>query len=259
MAITRLELAVDAALQTGKLLQEYFHKGNLQAALKADHTLVTEADQAADRLIQEMISREFPDDKILSEEGNTIFPHSQHVWVIDPLDGTVNFSQGLNYWGVSIAHLVDGYPQTAALYFPETEELFSAVKGQGAELNGVSLQVIENSSDALFPIFAHCSRMDQRYEVNLPYKKRSLGAAAYHLCLISKNTAILAFESTPKIWDYAGSWLIVSEAGGVIESLGKKGPFPAQAGADYQEISFSIIAAASDEILTEAKKNINQL
>jgi myo-inositol-1(or 4)-monophosphatase len=259
MTISRLELAVDAALQTGKLLQDHFHKDNLQGTLKADRTLVTEADQAADRLIQEMILREFPDDQILSEEGNTIFPDNPHVWVIDPLDGTVNFSQGLNYWGVSIAHLVDGYPQTAALYFPETEELFSAVKGQGAELNGVSLQVSKKSGDALFPIFAHCSRMDQRYEVNLPYKKRSLGAAAYHLCLISKNTAILAFESTPKIWDYAGSWLIVSEAGGVIESLGKKGPFPAQAGADYQEISFSIIAAASDEILTEAKKNINQL
>jgi len=259
MAITRLELAVDIAIQTGKLLQEYIQKGNLQATLKTDHTLVTEADQAADRLIQEMISREFPDDQILSEEGNTIFPHCQHVWVIDPLDGTVNFSQGLNYWGVSIAHLVDGYPQTAALYFPETEELFSGVKGHGAELNGVSLQVSEKSSDAFFPIFVHCSRMDLRYKVTLPYKKRSLGAAAYHLCLVSKNSAILAFESSPKIWDYAGAWLIVSEAGGVIESLGEKGPFPAQAGADYQEISFSIIAAASDEILAEAKKNINRL
>ena len=101
--------------------------------------------------------------------------------------------------------------------------------------------------------------MDQRYKVNLPYKKRSLGAAAYHLCLVSKNTAILAFESKPKIWDYAGSWLIVTEAGGVIESLGEKSPFPAQTGADYQDISFSIAAAASDEILAEAKKNINQL
>ena len=259
MANTRIEMAVDAAIQTGKLLQDYFQNGVLKGSLKADQTLVTEADQAADRLIQEIISREFPDDQILSEEGNTIFPHNQHVWVIDPLDGTVNFSQGLNYWGVSIAHLENGYPQTAALYFPETDELFTAVKGQGAELNGLPLQVREKSNDAFFPIFVHCSRMDLRYKVNLPYKKRSLGAAAYHLCLISKNTAILAFESTPKIWDYAGSWLIVSEAGGVIKALSEKQPFPAQAGVDYQEISFSIAAAASDEIMAEAKENINKL
>jgi len=259
MAITRLELAVDAAKKTGEILKNYFQKGVLQGSLKADQTLVTEADQAADRLIQEIILREFPDDQILSEEGNTIFPHNQHVWVIDPLDGTVNFSQGLNYWGVSIAHLENGYPQTAALYFPETDELFTAEKGQGAELNSLPLRVREQRGDAFFPIFVHCSRMDQRYKVTLPYKKRSLGAAAYHLCLVSKNSAILAFESSPKIWDYAGSWLVVSEAGGVIESLGEKGPFPAQAGADYQEISFSIIAAASDEILAEAKTNINRL
>jgi myo-inositol-1(or 4)-monophosphatase len=256
MANTRLEMAVDAAIQSGKLLQDLFQKGNLQGSLKADQTLITEADQAADRLIQEIILREFPDDQILSEEGNTIFPNDRHVWVIDPLDGTVNFSLGLNYWGVSIAHLENGYPETAALYFPETEELFSAVKGQGAELNGVPLQVSEQKREVLFPIFVHCSRMDQRYMVNLPYKKRSLGAAAYHLCLISKNTAILAFESSPKIWDYAGSWLIVSEAGGVIGSLGEEQPFPAQAGADYQKISFSIAAAASDVIMAEAKENI---
>ena len=256
MVRTRLELAKETAILAGKLLQDHFQRGNGQGYLKADRTLVTDADREADQFILEAISREFPDDKILSEEGNTVFPDNQHVWVIDPLDGTINFSKGLSCWGVSIAHLQNGQPQTAALYFPVTDELFSAEKGDGADLNGKTLQISTQDDKDLFEIFVHCSRMHQMYQVKLPYKKRSLGAAAYHLCLVSNNSAVLAFESTPKIWDFAGGWLIISEAGGVVESIGKEQPFPARAGIDYQEISYPIAAARSKSIIDKARENI---
>ena len=256
MKISRLDLAIEAAKQTGLTLLKLYLEGEQTGFLKEDHTLVTEADRAADRLIQEMILGEFPEDRILSEEGSTIFPSSQHVWIIDPLDGTVNFSRGINYWGVSIAHLENGMPRSAALYFPVTDELFTAAYGEGAKLNGQPLRVAEGFDEDLFPIFVHCSRMHQRYKVDLPYKKRSLGAAAYHLCLVANNTAILAFESTVRIWDFAASWLVVREAGGVIEPFGENRPFPAKPETDYHKIPFPIIAALSKNVLAEARKNI---
>ena len=83
------------------------------------------------------------------------------------------------------------------------------------------LTVDPEFDENMFPLFVHCSRMHQRYNVNLPYKKRSLGAAAYHLCLIANNKAVLALESTVRIWDFAASWLIIQEAGGLIESFGE--------------------------------------
>jgi myo-inositol-1(or 4)-monophosphatase len=252
----RIDLARKAAHQTGKTLLDLYQKGDQTGFLKEDHTLVTEADKAADKMIQKMIQDEFPEDQILSEEGSTIYPDSEHVWVIDPLDGTVNFSRGLGIWGVSIAHFVNGMPQTAALYFPVTDELFTAVQGGGALLNGQPLKVLEDSDKDLFPIFFHCSRMHKRYRVNLPYKTRSLGAAAYHLCLIANNKAVLAFESTVRIWDFAASWLVVQEAGGKIESFGEKQPFPALPETDYHGIPFPIIAGSSKKVLAEARNNI---
>jgi len=252
----RIDLARKAAVQTGKTLLDLYQKGDHTGFLKEDHTLVTEADKAADKMIHKMIQDEFPEDQILSEERSTIYPDNEHVWVIDPLDGTVNFSRGLGCWGVSIAHLVNGMPQTAALYFPVSDEIFTAVQGGGAFLNGQPLKVLDDSVKDLFPIFFHCSRMHKHYRVNLQYKTRSLGAAAYHLCLIANNKAALAFESTVRIWDFAASWLIVQEAGGKIESFEKNQPFPALPNTDYQGIPFPIIAGSSKDALAEARNNI---
>ncbi len=256
--VDRFEVAKEAALAAGKMLVETYKVGGQKGQLKADRTLVTEADHKADQMIREIILGSFPEDGILSEEGSTILPDGEHVWIVDPLDGTVNFSRGLIYWGVSIAHLQNGSPKSAAVYFPLTEELFSASLGGGAALNGRRLAIQQDFDSNLFPIFMHCSRMHQRYQVTLPFKKRSLGAAAYHLCLVANNTAILAFESTVRIWDFAASWLIIQEAGGRIESLGKSQPFPAEPGKDYHKMPFPIAAAVSDSVLEKARKNIVQ-
>jgi myo-inositol-1(or 4)-monophosphatase len=254
----RLDFIKSAAVQTGKLLLDHFYNGNRQGELKADRTLVTKADQNADLLLQNLIKEKYPDDGILSEEGSTVFPENDHVWVLDPLDGTVNFSLGLHYWGVSISHLKNGVPQTAAVYFPVVDELFSASRAEGAELNGTPLLVSNPPVDSPYPVFVHCSRMHDKYQVKLPYKTRSLGVAAYHLCLITKGTAALAFESTPKLWDFAGSWLIVEEAGGLIRAYGERQPFPAQPGIKYSDHPYAILASASSEGMREAVAGIRK-
>ncbi|MCJ7716737.1 MAG: hypothetical protein MUO54_09480 [Anaerolineales bacterium] len=258
MGNKRLDFAKSAAKQTGKLLLDHFYNGNHQGELKADRTLVTKADRDADLLLQNLIQEKYPDDGILSEEGSTVFPENDHVWVLDPLDGTVNFSLGLHYWGVSIAHLENGVPQTAAVYFPVVDELYSAAKGEGAELNGKPINVSNPPVNSPHAVFVHCSRMHKLYRVQLPFKTRSLGAAAYNLCLITKGTAILAFESTPKIWDFAGSWLIVEEAGGLIRAKGELQPFPAQPGIKYNDHAYAILASATKEVMNEAVAGIHK-
>ncbi len=258
MSTTRLEIAKKAGLQAGKELLDLFKTGPQVGELKADRTLVTEADRRADQLIQSLISEVYPQDGILSEENSTVLPRTEHTWILDPLDGTVNFSHGLLYWGVSIAHLKNGFPEDGAVYFPVPDELYTASAGQGAALNGTPLS-LSGKDPGLFPIFAHCSRMHQRYEIRTPYKTRSLGAAAYHLCMVAGAGAVLALESTPRIWDFAASWLIVQEAGGAIRALGEEEPFPVQPGLDYAKKPFPILAASSPEILAAAAEGITPI
>lgn len=259
MTQSRLSAVTEIALITGEHLKSLFIAGNNGGEMKSDHTLVTEADRQADQLAWGLIEERFPGEGILSEENATAYPETEHAWIIDPLDGTVNFSKGLFYWGVSIAHMVEGIPKDGAVYFPMIDEMYTASRGEGAFLNGETLSIERDPSDELTPLFAHCSRMLQRYVINLRYKKRSLGAAAYHLCMVAKSTAALALESTPRIWDFAASWLIIEEAGGVIQALGEIQPFPAQPRRDYAEEPFPILAAWTAAAHAEAQDGIKPL
>lgn len=259
MTQNRRTAAAEAALIAGKELLALYKEGNRGGEMKPDHTLVTKADHQADKLLQKLIQEQFPGEGILSEENSTVYPATEHAWVIDPLDGTVNFSQGLHYWGISIAHLVNGQPQDGAVFFPMLDELYTASRGEGAFLNGKPLSLKEGPDQQLFPLFVHCSRMHKRYTVKTRYKKRSLGAAAYHLCLVAKNTAAIALESTTKIWDFAASWLIVEEAGGAIQTLAVEKPFPAQPGIDYAKKPYPILAARSTTLLAEFASGITPI
>lgn len=226
-----------------------FHTARgIQANRKPDQTVVTEADLSADRLIRNAIQEHYPDDGILSEEACTEYPKNKtFVWVIDPLDGTTNFSLGLHYWGVSIARLRGGYPDLAVLYFPIIDELFWATKGGGAYLNGIHLQANQNAINHLEPFFSCCSRTNQYYRVDLQYKTRILGSAAYGLCTVVRGSAILAIEVKPKIWDFCGSWLITEEAGGYIAPLDRETIFPLVPGEDYGSKSYPLLVAGTKE------------
>ena len=130
------EFTIDLAIRTGDILHKYFNQAGIQASLKPDHTFVTEADLAADQLITNEIHKYFPEHEIISEESSFQVKNLQSiVWIIDPSDGTTNFSLGLPIWGVSIACLLNGYPEIGVAYFPIIKELYSARHGSGAYLN----------------------------------------------------------------------------------------------------------------------------
>lgn len=255
--LTPLEFASQLAREVGGLLHQHFDLHGTQANLKTDRSVVTEADLAADRLIAKSIGEAFPGDTILSEELQTNLARlSQATWVCDPLDGTTNFSLGLQFWGVSIARLVDGQPGTAAIYFPMLKELYTAQKGQGAYFNGERLAAGPLSENQPTSFFSCCSRTHRRYHVRVRYKTRILGAATYTFCAVARGAAILGFEATPKIWDIAAGWLILEEAGAVIDTLDGSKPFPLLPGKEYARQNFPTLAAATPKILAQAREQI---
>jgi len=258
---TPLSFAIGLARQTGDLLLQYYHSENLVTNLKADGSAVTEADIAADRLIATSIQNYFPEDCLMSEEHHTTYSQNElepdrNVWIIDPLDGTTNFCLGFPIWGVILTRLTDGWPEIAVLYFPVLGELYSVQRGQGAFLNDAHLQVLPSNSKRPLSFFSCCSRTHQDYKVSIPYKTRILGSAGYSMCSVAKSIAIVAFEATPKIWDIAAGWLLVIEAGGVVETLSTSQPFPLQPGFDYSGKNFPTLAAANQEVIARAHRQI---
>lgn len=256
-----LAFAAQLAQQVGKLLLGYFHSDELHAELKSDRSVVTQADLAADRVIKSAIRGAYPNDFLLSEErqpgeANLEIATDRAVWIVDPLDGTTNFSLGLHYWGVLLARLVNGRPEIAVMYFPAIDELYTAQRGRGAYLNQALLRVKPPEANRPLSFFACCSRTFRCYQVSVPYKARILGSAAYTLCTVARSTAILGFEATAKIWDLAAPWLVVSEAGGAVETLDGSQPFPLIAGTDYTTQNFPVLAAANAEIAARAHQQI---
>jgi myo-inositol-1(or 4)-monophosphatase len=252
-----LDFTAELARQAGQRLLDFFRLDGIAAAFKPDHTVVTEADLAADALITEQITANFPQDTILSEESQPRIDQIKNaVWVIDPLDGTTNFSLGIPIWGVSIARVVEGQPETGALYFPVLKELYAAQIGKGATLNGKPIRPNPDTKDQQTSFFTCCTRTHKRYHVTVPYKTRILGAAAYDFAAVARGAAILGFQATPKIWDIAAGWLIVQEAGGVVETLEGQYPFPLDPANDYPTLSFPTIMAANSEIAAKSRVQI---
>ncbi len=251
------QFASKLAQETGALLRQYYRPLGRPANLKADLTVVTDADLAADLYLREEINKAYPEDCIISEEASTSYTdQNSAVWIIDPLDGTSNFSTGLHYWGVSIARVVDNKPDTAALYFPLLNELFTAQYGQGAFFNGQPLKIQSPELSLPNTFFSCCSRAHNRYHIDLPYKTRILGSAAYDICSVARGSSILSFLATPKIWDLAAGWLVIKEAGGIIQSLGNNAIFPLKPNNDYQQQSFPLLVAATPKLADKGKKYI---
>lgn len=254
-----LDFSVQLARHTGELLSKYFRRTGLNFRLKEDKSVVTEADLAADQWIAGEIRKYLPEDVLLSEELQTSTPASlkgRALWIIDPLDGTANFSLGLQIWGVLITRLVDGWPQLGALYFPMLEELYTVQLGKGAFLNGERIHVMPPDPSRPLPFFSCCSRTFRRYNVSIPYKARILGSAAYSFCALARGIAVVSFEVTPKIWDIAAAWLLVMEAGGVMDVYDGPAPFPIVPGHDYAHQSYASLGATSPGALAKARQQI---
>ncbi len=210
-------------------LQRFFNGTFLISNKEGINNLVTEADHAADKAIQAVIKKAFPEHGIVSEETAEKITDSNYKWIIDPIDGTVNFANGIPICCVSIGLEYKGKMLMGAVYNPIINEFYFAEKGQGATLNDIKISV-SNKAEVLrsclvtgFPytyldnpngpldVFARLIRK------GIPVRR--LGSAAIDLCWVAAGRFDGFYEHQLNAWDSAAGFLIVEEAGGKVTDL----------------------------------------
>jgi myo-inositol-1(or 4)-monophosphatase len=224
-----LELAVEAATRAGEFLLDA-RPAELIVATKSTPTdVVTQMDLAAERMIAASIAQVRPADALFGEEGEGQERIGSRVrWIVDPIDGTVNYLYGLPQWAVSIAAEVDGVVVAGAVFDPSKNELFTATAGGGAALNGGWIAVSRCTAlgQALVGTgfgydTTRRARQAQVLTGVLPVVRdiRRLGAASLDLCSLACARLDGYFERGLNLWDHAAAGLIAAEAGARVEGL----------------------------------------
>lgn len=220
------ETLIKATFAGAKILQQYFG-GTFTISSKSNiNDLVTQADHESEQAIFEVIRQEFPGHSILSEESGEFKTESNIKWIIDPVDGTVNFANGIPICCVSIGVEQDGKIILGAVYNPFINEFFFSEKGLGATLNDKIIRV-SDKNDILrsclvtgFP-YSYLNEpngplqiFDKLIRHNIPVRR--LGSGAIDLCWVAAGRFDGFYEHNLKAWDSAAGFLIVEEAGGKV-------------------------------------------
>jgi len=225
-----IELAKRAAKEAGTYLLGSLGKAlHIEKKEGQETNIVTQIDKGAEEIIIGMIRKEHPDHSFLAEESGGDKQVSDYLWVIDPLDGTVNFAHGMRLFSVSIALLYRGNIVLGVVYDPCADELFSAERGKGAFLDGKPLHVskADRLIDSLlvtgFP-YAIKENPNNAVEhfVNFLYEARGirrLGSAAIDLAYVAAGRLDAFWEVWLHPWDQAAGILLVEEAGGKVSNF----------------------------------------
>jgi len=219
-----LSIAKTAAIEAGGIILNYY-KADYEIKDKGYHNPVTTADNAADTRLKEILTETRPEYGWLSEE--TVDSHKrlkkERVWIVDPLDGTKEFIEGVPHFVVSVALVENGNPIVGVLYNPITAETFTAAKGEGAELNGEEIQCATKDNVGNMVILN--SRSETRRGLWAPYdgtfgELRAIGSVAYKLGLTAAGQADIFASLRPKNeWDICAGNCIINEAGGKLIDL----------------------------------------
>lgn len=240
--LPELNLAREAAAQAGALLRNYQKQG-FTIREKGTSDLVSEADVTAETLILERIREAFPDHGLLAEESRTELAGTaipEHLWVVDPLDGTTNFAHGIPHFAVSIAYYRNGRAECGVVYNPAREDWYVAARGAGAWFHNERLHVgrQQTTQDCLIGLGFYYDRgammeatlatIHQLFKTGI-HGVRRFGTAALDLAHVARGFYGAYFEYQLSPWDFAAGRLLVEEAGGRVttacgEELGfKKG------------------------------------
>ena len=222
--VKELNLAVRAAKEAGAIIMEYY-KADYEIHDKGYHNPVTTADHAADSLLKEMLTESCPDYGWLSEEtvDSPDRLSKERVWVVDPLDGTKEFIEGVPQFVVSIAIVENGEPVVGVLFNPVTKDTFAAAKGEGAFLNDKPIHCV--TKDSVGDMVILNSRSETRRGLWEPFANtfgelRAIGSVAYKLGLTAAGKADIFASLRPKNeWDICAGNCIINEAGGKLIDL----------------------------------------
>jgi len=229
-----LQAAVDAVKAAGAVALAR-QKTLGPAMFKGAKDVVTEADIECDRLIRETLLRQFPDHDLLTEEEGALNQGSDYCWIADPIDGTINYAHGIPLWGVSVGLSHRGKVICGAIYLPVYDELYTAVAGGGAFLNGEPIRVgaCANLSEAIvshgdFNVGADDQERRELNAENFWGRMRTVAGVQRVKCLGSAvvEGAYVALGRMDgywmgyfKAWDVAVTTLLVTEAGGRVTDL----------------------------------------
>lgn len=243
MSSALLNIAKRAAEEAGKVIYRGFQQRNmLSVAHKSANDYVTEYDRLAQEVIINTIKKYRPrEDYFVGEEDGLDFVADKAkqpgvvTWIIDPIDGTRNFMLGQAHFAISICALEHGVPVAAVVFNPITDEMWTAIKGQGAQLNGERIRLKEYIKGtgglrgkvmATGFAFKEPTCLDRQFQIlkqlfdqnspNCIGDLRRGGSAALDLCYVASGRVDGFYEEGVKSWDIAGGCLIVQEAGGFV-------------------------------------------
>jgi myo-inositol-1(or 4)-monophosphatase len=258
-----LDVAIDAAHKAGSLIRDRFGQPQ-QTEMKSPTEVVTQVDRDAEQIIVRTIQRAFPDHEFLGEEGHAPRENAEHVWVVDPLDGTRNYTLGIPLFCVSIALTVRGRVVVGAIYDPQRNETFSACVGGGTHLNGVKVQGCARTCLDQAIVYAGFvpAQSPNNPELSMPMlvrlrpsvaAMRNLGSVALGLAYVACGRIDLAYQDRLSPWDMCAGALLVQEAGGVATDF---------AGQLISSSSNSIIAALNRDyhrVVLEIAQDVSRM
>jgi myo-inositol-1(or 4)-monophosphatase len=209
-----LELLLSCLKQAGKIAMS-FHRKSPKVWEKPDGTLVTEADYAVDTYLKTTITTARPDDGWLSEEtpDTPARLDKKRLWIVDPIDGTRAFHDGMRFWGIGVALTENGAPILSGIYCPVDDVMYHAVKNGGAFRNGVKLTSLDSFGHAIVPKLAkHAVET-----AGLPTQVSSSWPMLLRFALIAEGTSPAAISiGNKQDWDLAAGVLLVTETGGKV-------------------------------------------
>lgn len=217
---------LESAIRKAGKRAQVIRQSGLSVTIKGRQDFVSQADIAVEEELKQVIHCLFPNDGFLGEESGLVdATNTQHdgIWVIDPIDGTSNYLQGMDYWCVSVAYVKNNVIQVGFVYAPDRDEMFFAQRGQGAYLNGAQLTIHEpEKGQAIIGLGRSNRRPLQDYldllvildRGNIEYRR--FGAGALMLAHVSSGFVHGYYESHLNSWDALAGLLLIKEAGGQI-------------------------------------------
>ena len=225
-----LDAAEHAARTAGELLRKNFHRP-LRVSSAEPHDIKLEIDVRAQELITSFLLKQFPHHALCGEEGIVGDQASEHQWVVDPLDGTVNYYYRIPHFCVSIALRFKGEIIIGVIYDPVRDEMWSVQKGERPRLNGEHFRVSERIDLAEAVISVGLSKTGVLIQSNVPMlqqmiqrarKCRLMGSAALDMAYVACGRLDAYIENGISLWDIAAGWILVETAGGTVELRPRK-------------------------------------
>ena len=221
---TPRSVAIDAAKEAGELLLQ-LSKEDIKYQMKSEHDILAEGDLQSEKIIIDKIKGSFPRHSILSEEKGEEDLDKEYLWVVDPIDGTINFSRKIEEYAISIGLCHNGEIELGVIYQPVTGKLYVAEKGKGAYLNDQKITVSkETKTNNSLVATDNSSKIDARTSTFQILSKictevrhiRIFGSGALHLTKVAEGKLDFYYKPRCNFWDVAAGIILIQEAGGKV-------------------------------------------